>query len=153
MSYKLNHKTARNNGWYEREVARERAHYEEEIKNGAIDKGFVWPSVQLEIFLEGVFTQKHVPSQIEINVPNGIFSLTTLSKEGEIRWLVRNDTFGAIAEVNPEDWFKWAAKVFPEGIGNEGYMIISHSLLCIGCKDENEVEKMWKEIIYAETEE
>lgn len=150
MSKNFKHKEVRNSGWYEREVAAEKVAYNEELKNGAVDNGYVWPSIQLEIFLEGVFTQKPVPPVVEIEIPKGIFRLTTLSEDGEVKWLIRNDAFGAICEANPENLFKWAVEIYPDGIGGEGYTTIAFSLLTTGCKDESEKENVYKSMFYGE---
>ena len=150
MSKNFKHKEVRNSGWYEREVAAEKVAYNEELKNGAVDNGYVWPSVQLEIFIEGVFTQKPVPPVVEIEIPKGIFRLTALSKDDEVKWLIRNDAFGAICEVNPEDIFKWAIDNYPDGIGSEGYTQIAFSLLTAGCKDDDEKENVFKCMFYGE---
>lgn len=150
MCKNLKDKKVRNSGWYEREVAAEKVAYNEEIKNGAVDNGYVWPSVQLEVFVEGVFTQKPVPSVIEFEIPNGIFRLTALSKDDEVKWLIRNDAFGAICEVNPEDIFKCAIAHYPDGIGDEGYIQIAASLLTAGCKDKSERENVFNSMFYGE---
>lgn len=143
-----------NNGrWFQNEIRKQRRLYEKEIKNGATDRGFLWASLYLELFIEGFFTLRAIPQQIEVEVPKGLFRLTAIEKDGAVKWLIRNDTFGAIAEANPQEIAEWAWENYPDGIGEEGYLLIVHSLLTAGCKDEGEKQAIWKAMFYDKGEE
>lgn len=134
--------------WFEEEIRRERANHNANLRKGMVDTGFLWPSLYLEIFLEGVFTMRVIPFQIEVEVPKGLFRLTAVSREDNVAWVIRNDTFGCIAEINPKQLFDWAIKTYPNGIGLEGYHILAFKLLTTGCKDESEKKAIWESSFY-----
>ena len=146
---RLSVETVKTNGWFENEVALSKAEYDEEIKNGATDNGYVWASIYLEIFLEGVLSMEPTPSIVEVNTPNGLFRLTVLEEDGDIKWLVRNDAFGCIAECDPKSIFEWVVNTYPDGIGSEGFHILAYMMLTTGCKDEVELKKVWDSTFYA----
>lgn len=147
---RLKHHLTNNGKWFSNEVREAKKTYDANLQGGMLDKGFVWASIYLEIFLEGVFTRKGVPNQIEVNVPKGLFRLTALWKEDGVSWLIRNDTFGCIASVNPEEIGQWAADNYPEGIGTEGYRVIAHTLLTTGTEAEDEKRTIWDATFYEE---
>ena len=138
--------------WFKDTIRKGKRLHEKALKDGLEAGDFVWASLYLETFLEGVFTMRPLPNVIEVEVPKGLFRLTAIEKDGEIMWIVRNDTFDAICEVSPLTYFEWAVKVYPEGIGNEGYMQIAHSLLTAGCKTKEEKDAVWDGMFYKETQ-
>lgn len=139
--------------WFNKEIRKQKRLYEKEIKNGVTDLGFLWASLYLEVFIEGVFTKRPVPTQIEVEVPKGVFKLTTFGEEDSVKWLIRNDTFGCIVVVNPQNFFEWALESYPEGIGEEGYLTIVLFLLTLGCKEESERHAIWDAMFYDKVEE
>jgi len=136
--------------WFEKTIADERKVYEDSLKEGFKDNGLVWASLYLEVFFEGVFTQKVVPSALEVEVPNGLFRLTAMKKDNDIKWLVRNDLFGALAEVNPKDLFGWAIENYPKGIDMDGYSQLAHYLLSIGAKTDEDRKRVYDMTFYDE---
>lgn len=143
----------KNQNWFNNEVKGQKRLHERTIEEGRVkDDEYVWPALFLSIFIEGVFTKRPVPHQIEVNVPGGMFRLTALRSDNDIKWLIRNDTFGVIAEMNVSDMVDWAIKKYPHGIDSEGYLIAAHRLLSVGCKDENKAEAIWNAMFYKEVE-
>lgn len=92
-----------NNKWFDNAIKELRQLYDEKIQSGCVDKGFAWAYMYLETFIEGVFSANSVPRQIEVEVPKGSFRLTTIWKDGKTLWLIRNDSFGCVAIVNPSE--------------------------------------------------
>lgn len=149
---KLLHKTTNSSRWFHEEVRKQKRLYDLNIRKGAVDKGYLWASLYLHIFIEGVFTMRPVPSQIEVEVPKGVFRLTALQREDGIRWIIRNDTFGCLAEAKPQEIGEWAVETYPEGIGGDGYLLIVHQLLTAGCNDESKKQEIWDAMFYEEVE-
>ena len=142
-----------NQNWFNNEVKGQKRLHERAIEEGRVkDDEYVWPALFLSIFIEGVFTRRPVPQQIEVEVPGGILRITTIAKSNEIKWLVRNDTFSVIAQMNVLDMADWAIKNYPDGIGSEGYLIAAHRLLTVGCQDDTKAEAIWNAMFYKETE-
>lgn len=148
----LNHKTTHTRRWFSNEIRKERRLYEKMIKRGVVDRGYLWASLYLHTFIEGVFTLRAVPSVVEVEVPKGIFRMTTLANNGMVKWLIRNDTFGCIAEVYPQEIAEWAVENYPKGIGSEGYLLIVHKLLTAGCNDEDESQAIWNAMFFEEVD-
>lgn len=137
-----------NEDWFSEEIQFMRLYYEFMIKKGVVDKGYIWAALILHTFIEGVFTQRPVPKVLEVKVPKGLFRITTVVKDGHITWLIRNDAFGCIAEAYPEKICEWAAKHYPNGIDTDGYLVLVHSLLSIGCSNEEEKRAIWNSMFF-----
>lgn len=148
----LTYMAANNSRWFQNEIRKEKQLYEMQIKKGVVDRGYLWASLYLETFIEGVFTLRPVPSQIEVEVPKGMFRLTAMEKDGAVKWLIRNDTFGCIAEASPQEIGEWAVEKYPDGIDSEGYLLIVHKLLTAGCNDEDESQAIWNAMFYDKEE-
>ena len=134
--------------WFVKQVIGERKLYEKDLKKGIVDKGYLWSSLYLQIFIEGVFTLRYVPNSIAVEIPGGLFSLNAMEKDGKIQWLIRNDRFGTIGTVDPQVIGEWAVENYPDGIDNDGYLLIVHQLLCSGAETETQRQDIWDRMFY-----
>lgn len=140
MSYRLTTKMVKKSDWWKNTTKEIDDIIAEDEKNGLKDMGFAKALMLTEAFFEGVFTQNPVPNPFEVAVPNGVLRVTQMQKGNEFKWLVRNDTFGVIAVVDPKHYFEWAVKQYPQGIGEEGYELLAVDLLGVGHKNDEDLD-------------
>ena len=129
-----------NSNWWKNKTKEIESIIAEDEAKGLKDLGFCKAVMTTSTFFEGLFTQKPIPPVFEVSVPKGILRVTQMQNGNDFKWLVRNDTFGAIAEVNPKDYFEWAIKNFPDGIDGDGYDALAISLLGVGGTDTDKDE-------------
>lgn len=117
------------------------------VKDGYPTDGYAWAGMYLHIFIEFVFTMRGVPSQIELDVPNGKFILTAvLNKDNEPIWIVENTAYNTKNFVNVHALMGYYIKEAKgHMVGSEEYIAISAQLLTLGLTDEDR-EKVIKEI-------
>ena len=124
------------NKWYGNQIKCQRRLYEKELKKMS-DPGYVWPTLKMQIFLEGVMTLKTVPNVLEIETPDGMFKLSALRYSDGTVWHIEHAGRSNYIEV--EDMLVSIAEQYPEGFGN--YFELGVQIM--GCGDEKFADEIW----------
>ncbi len=144
-NYEFSVRKSANLNWYKNQIKKNYNDYKNDLKNGKKDPGYVWPMMNLVIFLEGVFTLKAVPNKLSIDIPAGVLNITAAG-EG---WVIRNDYNGSIGFIKVEGMFDWAITHYPDGIDEEGYEYLAMRILSQNCTEE-QMNEIYDKTFYEE---
>lgn len=125
------------NKWYGNQIKCQRRLYEKDLKKMS-DPGYVWPTLKMQIFLEGVMTLKAVPHVLEIETPDGMFKLSTLRLSDGTLWHIEHA--GRFSYIDVNALLMSIVEKYPDGTFGD-YLNLGVEIM--GCGDEKFTNEIW----------